>query len=205
MRLALLCFSFMCGCGTTATQLDSGSDQSAPPTDSGVRPDVQTIFHPDASCLVTITAPETPAAAHVDEGTPITYPSNPSSGGAHYPRWATYGPHSNPIPAPYWVHNLEHGAVVLLHKCDPDAGTPCNNGQMFLTQASAALPDDPSCTAAIRVRTVIAPEPNLPTPFAASAWGWTYTAACSDMPTLVEFAKAHYAKGPEDTCAEGSY
>jgi hypothetical protein len=180
--------------------MDASADRNSP-SDSGVRPDVQTIFHPDASCLVTITAPDTPAAAHVDEGTAITYPSNPPSGGPHYPRWATYSVHPDPVPAPYWVHNLEHGAIVMLHKCDPDAGA-C---QAFLSQVSAALPDDPSCAANIRVRVVIAPDPSLTTPFAASAWGWTYASACPDMGTLVDFAKAHYAKGPEDTCAEGSY
>jgi hypothetical protein len=52
---------------------------------------------------------------------------------------------------------------------------------------------------------VITPDPLIPTPFAAAAWGWTYTSECADLATLVDFAKAHYAKAPEDECANGSY
>src|SRR5262249_32815695 len=52
-------------------------------------------------------------------------------------------------------------------------------------------------------RAVLTPDPQLPTPITASAWGATYTATCIDVPSLRAFANAHYAQGPEQRCAEG--
>jgi len=160
-------------------------------------------FHPHASCFVTIDQPSIGAANHIAEGTPINYPTNPPAGGPHYPRWATWGTHAMPIPQPYFVHNLEHGGVVFLYKCSDAQCT--QSAQSFLEQVAAAIPTDSSCTPPVRVRVVIAPDATIPTPFAAAAWGFAYTAACADMPTLVDFAKTHYGHGPEDLCADGSY
>ena len=39
---------------------------------------------------------------------------------------------------------------------------------------------------------------------AAAAWGYAYTASCFDPVTLGAFISAHYARGPEDTCAQGA-
>ena len=162
-------------------------------------------YHPDASCLVTIDTPAFGAATHIDEGTPITYASNPPAGGPHYPRWARFGAHDDVVPRPYYVHDMEHGAVVLLYKCDADAGSCAAQAKAFLSQVVAALPNDPACAPDVRVRTVTTADPLIPTPFAAAAWGWTYTSACADLPSLVDFVKAHYAHAPEDECANGTY
>jgi hypothetical protein len=208
-------------CGGSRATTDAGVDGQR--VDGGSDGPRVTAFHPDASCLVTIDTPSFGAAIHVDEDAAITYTSNPPAGGPHYPRWAAFAAYTTPIPRPYYVHDMEHGAVVLLYKCDDDAGAPdasvldgsidasadggtCESrAQDFLANVVAALPTDPTCTPNIRVRTVITPDPLIPTPFAAAAWGWTYTAACADLPSLVDFAKAHYAKAPEDECANGSY
>jgi hypothetical protein len=190
------------GCGGS-----KGSSMDASPGFDAARLDGP--YHPDASCLVTIDTPAFPAAAHVDEGTPVTYSSNPPAGGPHYPRWASFGVHDDVVPRPYWVHDMEHGAVVLLYKCDPDAGPDggacAAQAKAFLAQVVQALPTDPTCAPDVRVRTVTTADPLIPTPFAAAAWGWTYTSACADLQTLVDFAKAHYAHAPEDECANGSY
>jgi hypothetical protein len=131
------------------------------------------------------------------------YASNPPSSGAHYPRWASWGTHADPVPPPYFVHNLEHGGIVLLYKCGDAACAEAS--RKFLESVAATLPTDPSCTPPVRVRVVIAPDATIPAPLAAAAWGWTYTSACADMQTLVDFVRAHYGQGPEDTCANGSY
>lgn len=70
-----------------------------------------------------------------------------------------------------------------------------------------AIPDDLSCdpngAPPVRVRVIIAPDPELDVPVAAAAWGWTYRANCFDEPTLAQFVNDHYAQGPEQLCAPG--
>jgi hypothetical protein len=160
-------------------------------------------FHPDASCPVTIQSFVPADGVHVDVGTPVTYATNPPSSGQHYPIWATWGDHTTPVPRPYYVHNMEHGGVVLLYKCTDAAS--CTNAENFLKSVMDAAPADPSCTAPTRSRILVTRDDVIPSPFAAAAWGWTYVSDCPDMGSLLDFVKAHEAKGPEDLCANGSY
>jgi hypothetical protein len=51
---------------------------------------------------------------------------------------------------------------------------------------------------------VITPDPLIPTRVAAAAWGWIYLADCVDLPTLEQFANAHYGHGREDLCSPGA-
>src|SRR6185295_7796335 len=55
---------------------------------------------------------------HVPEGSAITYRSNPPASGPHYPVWLRYQEYSEPMARGYWVHNLEHGAIVVLYRTD---------------------------------------------------------------------------------------
>ena len=160
-------------------------------------------FHPDASCPVTIENPVVSSESHLDVGTMITYPNNPPAGGNHYPVWATWGVHANPVPRPYYVHNMEHGGVVLLYKCTDAAS--CTSAETFLKSVMDAIKTDTNCAPPTRVRIVITRDDAIPTPFAASAWGWTYVSDCPDSPSLLDFVRTHYAHGPEDTCADGAF
>ena len=182
----------------------SSTDPGGPPgSDAGLidRGRLAAPLHPAASCLVTIDTPELVAGTHVVEGTAITYSSNPPSSGPHYPVWANFQEFTNPVDDGYLVHSLEHGGVALLYKCDP--GPACTATVDALKKIRDALPMDPLCDADIRVRVVIAPYPKMNVPVAAVSWGWTYTAACVDVPTLTQFAKEHIAQGTENTCAAG--
>jgi len=161
-------------------------------------------FHPDGPCAIAIDTPPLLPAIHVSDAD-ITWDSNPPSSGEHFPVWAAFRAYTSPVPRPYYVHDLEHGAVVLVYNC---AAGPIDCGaiEAQLQQVSDALPDDPLCTGAgqgVRVRTVITPDPLLDVPVAAAAWGWTYRAQCFDLQTLVDFARAHYGNGPEATCYDG--
>jgi hypothetical protein len=89
---------------------------------------------------------------------------------------------------------------------DGGAAGACAEIVAALQAASDAIPDDPLCTgldAGVRVRTVITPDPLIDVPVAAAAWGWTYKAMCTDLPTLKSFALDHYGQGPETECADG--
>lgn len=158
-------------------------------------------IHPTARCLVTIDAPLLLPAEHVPIGTNVTYDSNPPSSGPHYPIWAAYQTYASPVPRPYYVHDLEHGAIVFVYQCPAGA---CSDVVTAMQSAADAIPDDPLCSGeGVRVRTVITPDPLLDVPVAAAAWGWTYKAECVDLPSLRQFALDHYGQGPEQLCANG--
>jgi hypothetical protein len=205
----------------------SGGQASTTTGDAGVPPHPDAHFdaahldgaiHPEASCLVTIESPPLLPACHVDfdadfdtvecyEGGPVGWDSNPPSSGPHYPIWAAYQAYTSPVPRGYYLHDEEHGAVVLLYKCADAGEAGCPDAAAALQAVSDSLPDDPLCTsleAGVRVRTVITPDPLIDVPVAAAAWGWTYKAECVDLPTLKAFAAAHYAMGTEDFCSNGT-
>jgi len=183
----------------------SNTDPSAPPTgtDGGLidRGRLAAPLHPAASCEVTIDTPELLPGIHVPEGTQINYSSNPPSSGSHYPIWANFQEFTTPLEDGYLVHSLEHGAIALLYKCDD--GAACTANIEALRKVRDSLPTDPLCDPSIRVRVVIAPYPKMDVPVAAVAWGWTYKAACVDVPTITQFANDHYAQGTENLCAAG--
>jgi len=143
---------------------------------------------------------------HVPVGTVITsWNSNPPSSGEHYPIWGKWN-HTNdasaPLPRGYYVHNEEHGGVVLLYNC-PEG---CPDEISAMQAIMADLPSDPLCTAeGVSTRTLITSDPALPpgVRFAAAAWGFTYTANCFDVQSMREFILDHYGQGAEDTCADG--
>jgi hypothetical protein len=137
--------------------------------------------------------------AHAPVGTGLTFDSNPPNSGTHYPLWGRYGTHQQPLERGYYVHNLEHGAVVLLYKC---AGA-CPEITTGLQEVLDSRPVDSACFANVKNRMILTPDPLLDVPVAAAAWRNIYRAGCVDPPSLKAFIQEHYGKGPEDTCSEG--
>jgi len=197
--------------GGAADEPTAGDESTdAPDTVDGDEPDEAIPGLPigetgsDAGCVVTIASPPLLPALHVAIGSDIQWDSNPPSSGPHYPIWAAYQAYDTPVPRGYYVHDLEHGAIVFVFNCG-DAG--CPDVVAAFHAASDSLPDDPLCTAAgegVRVRTVITPDPLLDVTVAAAAWGWTYKSECVDLPSLKAFAAAHYGQGPEEFCTDGT-
>lgn len=166
------------------------------------------VTHPDApplpgesSCDVTVTTNiPLPSAMHVPVCTPVEYATNPPSGGNHWPFWAAFKEYAAPVRREMYVHDLEHGAVVLAYRC---AGA-CPDVVEFLEAAMAKAKADPLCGIFdVPSRIVLTPDPLLDAPIAAAAWGATYVATCLDPASLAAFIVAHYAKSPENTCAPG--
>lgn len=189
---ALLTLIPACSSDTGETGADAGAGRRF----TGTR-------RPAASCEVLLESPDVLASPHVPEGTAIQYNSTPPSSGPHFASWANFIEFSKPVPMGNLVHSMEHGAVVLLYKCDSPTGPGCADLVAGLRKIRDAVKTDPMCTSAIRARIVIAPEPTLPRPIAAAAWGFTYQAACVDAPTLSQFITENYALGPENFCTEG--
>jgi uncharacterized membrane protein YgcG len=194
------------GCGSTkVVGGDAGADGDA---DAEQKPTV-TVLHPEADplpgqseCTVTITTGiPLKQAVHIAVCSDMDYPTNPPSGGDHWPVWAAYTTYEVPVRREMYVHNMEHGAVVLLHHCQDE----CPEVLAALADARDAVSGDALClqTVGPTERVVTTPDPLLDVPLAAAAWGATYTATCVDEKSLIDFVKARYGHGTESTCAQG--
>jgi len=140
---------------------------------------------------------------HVPECSYVEYGTKPPSSGNHYAIWAAFKTYGAPIPEGFWVHDLEHGGIVLSYNC-PDEG--CASDIAAAQTLIDGQPDDPLCDSvggAPRVRMTMTPDPNLDVRFAASAWGWTLRADCFDPTTFGAFVTAHYGHGREHACGQG--
>jgi hypothetical protein len=140
------------------------------------------------------------SASHVAECSPLPSALHPPQGGDHYGSWAAFQSYSFPIPAGFLIHAMEHGAVVLLYDCEDGCPEEVEQTEAWLAQ----LPEDPLCvgSGALR-RTILAPDPELPTRWAAAAWGHTLEADCFDAQAFTDFYELHSGRGPEALCAAG--
>jgi hypothetical protein len=149
------------------------------------------------SCTMTEQAVPNEGWSHVAEGSSINYAHNPPASGPHYPVWLRYEAFSGTQARGYWVHNLEHGAVVLLYRPDaPDAT------RQALLDAYAALGPDPACGS---VRALVTPDPLLPSSVtvAVVAANFALTGSCVNGDTVRAFHVAHRGQAPEQICAGG--
>jgi len=139
---------------------------------------------------------------HVPVCSAVTYATKPPSSGDHYPIWAAYKSYTAAVPEGFWVHNLEHGAIVLSFNCPAGCASDIASAQGLI----AAQPADPLCDPSAGdppARMVMTPDPKLDVKFAASAWGWTLRANCFDKVAFGDFVKAHYGQGREPICGQG--
>jgi hypothetical protein len=177
----------LAACGT-----DNSGDASL---DAGV-------LFSDAPCNATYRTEDQAAGIHVSEDAAVMYATNPPSSGPHYPDWATWGVHTDIVPREYYVHNEEHGGVIVLYRCDAD----CTAIRAQLTAFVMSLPPEPTCMGTgVTRRIVLTEDPLIDTPVAAAAWGWTYHAQCFDMGSLFAFVHARTGHAPEDFCSQGTY
>jgi hypothetical protein len=134
--------------------------------------------------------------AHVPEGSPTSYANNPPASGPHYPVWLRYAEYTQVIARGYWVHNLEHGAVVFLYR--PDAP---GNVIPEITAAFRTLPSDPLCG---HQRALLVPDPDLPWPAAVVAANFVLRADNTSAMVIHDFAVARRGRGPEQVCDQGT-
>ncbi len=150
------------------------------------------------SCNTTVRSFPLSPGTHVPICSAVAYSSNPPTSGSHYPIWASYRSYPAPVARGFWVHDLEHGAIVITYNCQNCAG------QIAALEAFlAARPVDPLCISPVRHRFVVTPDPLLDTVFAASAWGHALRSSCFDLDALGAFIDAHYARAPENLCGDG--
>lgn len=174
--LAIAALALLQSCG--------GGDSNPPTMPTG----------PVAGCATETVANE--GWAHVAEGSAVAYRHNPPASGNHYPVWARYQEHTVPVARGYWVHNLEHGAIVFLYK--PGTATATVDA---LRAAYRALPNDPACG---HKRALFAADPDLAGETAVVAADVVLQSGCTDAGAIRTFVNAHIARGPEQVCTDGT-
>jgi hypothetical protein len=135
-------------------------------------------------------AMEVPSQGHVDPPTRVTYRDNPPASGQHYPNTADYGFHSEEVQPENWVHNLEHGGIVILYNCPEDCPDMKDSLQQLYNEA-------PQSKAFHTVKMVITSYPNLQSKVMAVAWGWQLSLDNFDKDKLLQFYQRHVDQGPE--------
>jgi hypothetical protein len=143
---------------------------------------------------------------HVPVGTKITYTYCPPASGKHYAQPAApiparvYGPDDTVIPE-QWVHNLEHGGLVILYKgADVD--------QAALRALFDSIPSSPICgfePGGQSPGPVVARFKDMPWPYAALVWGRVLPLETLDQQAVLDFYATWGEKtNPEQLCAAPS-
>jgi Protein of unknown function (DUF3105) len=151
-----------------------------------------------------------PDMGHVHEnniGAKITYTWCPPASGRHFPapggpiKPGIYDPGEKTVPGG-WIHNLEHGAIVLLYKCP---GPGCDDaGQAALEALYARWPNSPICNKApgADVTPVITRFDDMPYNYAALVWDMVLPMDSIDENELFSFYAAYGEQfNPEKQCA----
>lgn len=132
---------------------------------------------------------------HVGAGTKVRYGFCPPASGPHYNaagagplRPGFYGPNTAAGPGG-WVHNLEHGYVVALYRCE--GGTcPSEADLAALRQFAANGPPNQSAAACgYRSKVLVARFDDMATPFAILAWDRALLLDAFDEAAAVGFAR----------------
>ena len=156
---------------------------TAPPVDTG-------------TCTMTESAVPNEGWVHVAEGSTVVYQHNPPASGPHYPVWLRYQAYTTAQARPYWVHNLEHGAIVLLYRPDAPAATVAS-----LTNTFTSLPNDSECG---HPRALLTPDPLLSRQVTAVAANFVLEGDCVSPDAIRSFALTHRNHAPEDICDSGT-
>ncbi|HZS41198.1 MAG TPA: DUF3105 domain-containing protein [Polyangia bacterium] len=163
------------GCGSsalTAANCDGG-DPSCP-----------------THCGRGIDSPPDEGRTHVPIGSTVNYVANPPASGNHYPVWWTpWGLTTQLVQREYWVHNLEHGGIVLLYNCP----SGCTDVVDQLVAIRNGTPPDQFN----EQRILITADGKMPHKVAALAWDWRWQGDSVDAAAINCFIKARYDHGLE--------
>jgi hypothetical protein len=139
--------------------------------------------------------PGTPVADegrnHIPDTQQPQYAHYPPASGPHYDAPANWGTYDQPLPEGRWVHNLEHGGVVILFKCP----TACPD---LVKQLKDFYSSAPQSKAWKEVKLVVTPYDHMDHQLAIVAWDWIDEMDAFDRDRLWKFYTAHVDRGPED-------
>ncbi|MCY4529810.1 MAG: DUF3105 domain-containing protein [Chloroflexi bacterium] len=114
---------------------------------------------------------------HIPEGgSHAPYNASPPTSGWHFDRWASWGIKTEPLPPELFIHNMEHGGVILHYNC-PD-GCP---GEVEMMSDIVSRTDE----------TILMPNPEMESRFALTAWNWLLTMEEYDDQQARDFVRSH--------------
>ena len=131
---------------------------------------------------------------HLDD-VEISYPINPPSSGDHRSQWARWGAYEELSPQ-RWLHNLEHGGIVILYQRDLDD----SSYQEILTFLQNYPADEGG-----NLRWILAPYDDLSTSVALITWQWRMFLSCWNVKDFDAFVERTYRRAPEDIAGDGAY
>jgi hypothetical protein len=164
---------------------------------------VQGAAAPAYACT-TIDTPQTPAdgevgqvqpdqgTGHVQRGDKVTFPVCPPASGRHVNQTGfgpltpeVYGPDDQSLPNG-WIHNLEHGGLVLLYACDRGA---CDEASIAALQPFVSgFPTSAVCNRPPgQVGPVVARFEEMPTRYAALVWNRVLYLETLDVAAIYDF------------------
>jgi hypothetical protein len=133
---------------------------------------------------------------HVQAGTQVTYQHQPPTSGSHYSQagvapvaWQTIGT----LQPEVWVHNLEHGGIVVLYNCP----SGCDDLQKQLTTyVNSIVPAEPQYG---EYKIILSPySQGMGThKVALLAWDRIEFLDGYDQAKITQFYESHADKGPE--------
>jgi hypothetical protein len=134
-------------------------------------------------------------ASHVPVGTQVDYQHVPPASGSHWSAAGTApvapGVYAQILEEEQWVHNLEHGYVVILYDC------PSGCEPTLTAELEALFDAAPQSTLFNKKKLVIAPYSGLPARITAIAWDVQLYLDAFNAQTLLDFYARYLDQGPE--------
>jgi hypothetical protein len=153
--------------------------------------------HASEACLLQPFDAPARTANHLEACRALPQPEYPPVSGDHYGEWAEFKEYAKPVAAGYWLHNLEHGGLVLLYNCP--AG--CSDEVKQLRALVTALPTEAATCSPTVKRAILAPDTVMSARFAVIGWGHSLSGDCLDSAAFHGFMNDHFRKAPEDYCS----
>ena len=151
---------------------------------------------------------------HVNEGTKVTYNHTPPTSGCHYsiPGKAPIQPgvYTQTVNSEYWVHNLEHGYIVVLYDCGAEGARGCPTDFATLRTWYGNQTVDPAllqCQQSGQIQTapytkvLLLPFSGLGHKFAVVSWTYFLPLDHLDTSQLDKFYANHVGHSPESLCS----
>ncbi|CAH1405523.1 unnamed protein product [Nezara viridula] len=147
--------------------------------------------HDLPNLIIKSAIPKAYKAKHACMNTKLEYPTDLPTFGTHRPAWPKYGEYTF-LPKQRWLHNLEHGAVVMLYH-------PCAH-PVLVNELKEMV-------ASCLYRHIISPYTLLPPdrPMALLTWGWAMLLTSPDKRGVRNFIREHALRGPEATSKNGQF
>lgn len=132
---------------------------------------------------------------HVPVGQQVSYQANPPASGPHWSALGiapvAAGVYEPALEEEQWVHNLEHGYVVLLFDCHGTCPPGLANDLQALFDAT------PPSEVFGNTKLVITAYDGLPFSFTVVVWDWQLHLEALDQEAVLTFYSEHVDRGPE--------